>query len=158
MVPLASADLAVFEDGPKLKRPRTLHPHLPWVCPCLAGAFDLGDTATFLAKSPLASASVPASVASPFWAVLEAQKPEHANMEVCTLSMTSSSTSFELDAPSGKAAAKGRAKKPKPTPLTFVVPAFVNTRSVARGEVLVYKGDLTAVLAAAEEWMEASTS
>ena len=155
LVPLASADLAVFEDGPKLKRPRTLHPHLPWVCPCVAGACALGDTAAFWAKSPLASASVPASVASPFWAVLEAQEPEHANMEVCTLSLTSSGTTFELDAPSAKAAAKGRAKKPKPTPLTFVVPAFVNTRSVARGEVLVYNGDLSAVLAAAEEWGEA---
>ena len=149
LVPLASADLLAFEDGAKLKRPRSLHPHLPFVCACRAGAFELDDSAVFLAKSPLASAAVPATVASPFWAVLQAKAPEHANMEVSTLTMESPSTSFVLE-PSGKAAAKGRAKKPKNTPLTLVVPVFVNCRDVERGEVLVFKGDLSVVLSASE--------
>ena len=153
LVPFASADLVLFEDGAKLKRPRGLHPHLPWLCPCRAGAFEMGDVATFLAKSPLASNAVPASVASPFWAVLQAQEADHANMAVSALNMTLPSTSFVLEAPSGsaaKATAKGKAKKAKATPLSFVAPVFVNTRDVARGEVLVFDGDLSFILAAGE--------
>ena len=38
-----------------MKRPKSLHPHLPFLVTCTAGAFDLEDTAKFLIKSPLAS-------------------------------------------------------------------------------------------------------
>ena len=38
-----------------MKRPKSLHPHLPFLVACTAGAFDLEDTARFLIKSPLAS-------------------------------------------------------------------------------------------------------
>ena len=38
-----------------MKRPKSLHPHLPFLVTCTAGAFDLEDTARLLIKSPLAS-------------------------------------------------------------------------------------------------------
>ena len=55
-------------------------------------------------------------------------------------------------APSGKAkkakaSAKPKARKHKDTPLAVVLPAFVNTASVKRGQVLVFEGDLNGALA-----------
>ena len=141
-----------------MKRPRALHPHLPWLCAVKAGAPELEDTATFLVRSSL-GAAVPATVASPFWAVPQAQKPEDANMSVTTVRMVVPSTTFAVDtpawaSPAAKAAVKANrvaAKRQKGLSLAVVAPALINTCSVDRGDVLVYSGDLSAAVAADEE-------
>ena len=70
LVPYTEATLIDFGDGAKAKRPKSLHPHLPFLITCVAGAFEMDDTAQFLIKSPLASvAGVPPQAPTPFWAV-----------------------------------------------------------------------------------------
>ena len=59
LVPFASAEPTAFGDAAKWKRPRTLHPHLPFVVALEAGAHELGDQSCFMLKSPLASSSAP---------------------------------------------------------------------------------------------------
>ena len=142
LAPFVSTELVDFSDGAKLKRPKTLHPHLPFAVECQAGAFELDDTASFFLKSPLASgAAIPQKLACPFWAVLQAQAASDANMKVVPLRTAWPSTTFALGGP--EAPTKGRGKRAKPTPLTVAVPALVNTKAVARGEVLVFTGSLT---------------
>ena len=138
MVPYTPAEPAPFEDGAKWKRPRTLHPHLPFVIAFEAGAPSIDDSARFLLKSPLATASTIPSVApAPFWAVLLAQQEGHANLEVTTTHVTCAAPEIVVDgaAPEPK---KGRGKKAvKPAPLVVRIPALTNTTSLQRGEVLV---------------------
>jgi len=146
-----TTELLAFEDGAKLKRPRTLHPHLPFVVVCEAGAQDIDDTARFLVKSPLASASpVPKESVSPFWAVLQEQREGDANMEVTRAAMKSASTGFSLGGEDDEPRKRGP-KAVKPTPLVMEVPAFRNTKVVTRGEVLVFSGSLLLQEASAEE-------
>ena len=53
LIPFTAADLAPFEEGAKLKRPKSLHPHLPFAAEVEAGTFSLDDARKFFAKSPL---------------------------------------------------------------------------------------------------------
>ena len=104
----------------------------------------MADTARFLIRSPLAAAaSILQTEPAPFWAALSAQEEKHANMQVSTFTMTLSSINFSLE---GETA---RGKRAKPTPLTVTVPALVNTKTVDRGQVIVFSGSLA--LAETEE-------
>ena len=136
LAPYVSTGLVDFADGAKLKRPKAMHPHLPFAVECLAGSLDLNDTARFFLKSPLSAPGVPATVASAFWAVLKAQEDEHANMEVRVFTVTAENTTFEVQ---GEPKAR---KKPKATPLVVQVPVLINTKAIERGEVLVFTGDM----------------
>ena len=138
LIPYVSAELLDFAEGSKLKRPRALHPHLPFSVPCQAGVPDMGDVARFLAKSPLASGpAIPASAPAPFWAVLEAQAEEDANMESTTFELATSLPTFVLND-----GAKKRGKKDHPAAMKVIVPAMANIKPLQRCEVLVFRGSL----------------
>ena len=136
LVPFASAEPTALADAAKWKRPRTLHPHLPFMVALEAGAPDIGDKSRFMVKSPLASSSgVPASAPPPFWAVLQAQEEAHANMEVSTMKIVYSGVDIAL------AGAPKQAKKAsKPPSLQVDVPVLTNAKALQRGEVLVFAG------------------
>lgn len=136
LVPYSEAGLHDFACGDKLKRPKSLHPHLPFLVPCTAGAFDLDDTARFLIKSPLALCrTLPEQALAPFWAALEAQEAQHAHMRRSTFRMTVGATTFahEQEMPS-----KRRKKPDTAPPLAVAVPVLVNTKVIQRGDPLVF--------------------
>ena len=139
LTPCTPAELMSFSDGGKLKRPKTLHPHLPFAVECLAGALEVEDTSRFFLKSPLASAAIPDKIASPFWAVLQAQNEAHANMVVSVCTFTVPSFSFSVE---GEPKPRAGAKRPRPMPLTVQVPALTNSKPLVREEVLVFTGSL----------------
>ena len=140
LVPYVSTALVDFEDTAKLRRPKAMHPHLPFVVACDAGAVELADTARFFMKSPLA-AGPPEQVAAPLWAVPQAPEgnEDDANMKVSALSLTLPETQFSIDG----ASARAKGKKPKPTPLTVTLPVFVSTKDVLRGTAFVFSGSLS---------------
>ena len=106
-----------FAHGAKLKRPQGLHPHLPFLVACTAGAFDLEDTAKVLIKSPLASGQSQLEQApAPFWAALQAQSDQHGNVGAKTFRMTLEGTIFTFE---GEREAKRR-KKADMTPALAV--------------------------------------
>ncbi len=140
MVPFVEKDLVDFADGAKLKRPKTLHPHLPFAVEVSAGAEKMGDIARFFVKSPLAGPAVPDAVASAFWAALQAQTEGRANMQVATFSMGDPGATFEMTGVRRQKGGKG--KRLRPTPLTVRVPVLTNSVPVQRGEVLVFTGAL----------------
>ena len=137
LVPFMAGELVAFEDGSKLKRPKTLHPHLPFLVACQAGVVDADDYGRFLVKSPLASASIPKVAPSPFWGVLESQSPEDTNMKVSTFRMVLQTPDFMMDGKAMKARGK-QAVKPKAVYVD--VPALVNIIQVERGTVLTFSG------------------
>ena len=142
LVPFVSAEMTPFVEGTKWKRPRTLHPHLPFAVVCSGAAPTYEEYHHFLAKSPLASASsVPASAPAPFWAALQAQSPEHANLKIVNVVMTIPSTAVHLEQEVAAAKKAKKAKAEKAMPLEVRVPALVNTRPIERGEVLIFDGE-----------------
>ena len=119
-----------------MNRSKSLHPHLPFLVTCTAGAFDLEDTARFLIKSPLASGpSLLEQAPAPFWAALQAQSDQHGNMGAKTFRMTLEGTIFTFE---GEREAKRRKNADIAPALAVAVPTLVNTRAIQRGEVLVF--------------------
>ena len=141
LVPFVSTELIDFSEAAKLKRPKSLHVHLPFVVTCESGSFELDDTAKFFMKSPLASASIPKAVPAPFWAVPQTPDGQEAsaNMQVQALRVKTPPPTFSLDGESSK----GKGKRAKQTPLVVEVPALVNTKAIASNQVLVFSGSLT---------------
>ena len=112
-----------------MKRPKSLHPHLPFLVTCRAGAFDLEDTARFLIKSPLASCpSLLERAPAPFWAALQAQSDQHGNVGAKTFRMTLEGTSFAFD---GEREAKRRKKADAAPALAVAVPTLVKVKERA---------------------------
>ena len=74
---------------------------------------------------------------APFWAVLEAQAEEDANMESMMFELATSLPTFVLND-----GAKKRAKKDPPLAMKVIVPAMSNIKPLQRGEVLVFRGSL----------------
>ena len=145
LVPFISEEPIPFAEGARLKRPQTLHPHLPFVVGCKAGAFELGDVNRFLLKSPLGSgAGLPEEAPAPFWAALATERAGDANMKVVTYRTTLPGASFSHDGEEPEAPAKRRKTKggatAKAPALQVRVPALVNTQAVKRGTVLVVHG------------------
>ena len=146
LVPFVSMEFVAFADAAKLKRPKTMHPHLPFAVEILAGAPEVQDTARYFLKSPLAVPAIPQALASAFWAVLKAQEEAHANMEVTVLTMTAKDLAFELEGEK-----PDRRKRAKPTPLVLQVPVLINHKKIERSEVLVFKGETALPLAPEED-------
>ena len=141
-----TTELIPFAAGERLKRPKSLHPHLPFAVSCKAGCLEIGDVSRFLLRSPLASASgLPTVAPAAFWAALATDRPEDANMKVVTYNMAVEETTFTLDGESadGPAAKRRRTKgTPKSPNVAALVPALVNKKVVKRGTVLVHNGDI----------------
>ena len=141
LVPFVEPEPALLEDTAKWRRPKTLHPHLPFVAGLRAGAPSVDDTTRFMLKSPLASATLPVVAPAPFWATLAAQKDADANMKSSTMNIEFAPT--EITIAGEKALAKGRGKgkkKGKAPPLRVDIPVLVNRKDIQRGEVLVFQG------------------
>lgn len=136
LVPYTEAELHPIADGDKVKRPKSLHPHLPFLVTCTAGAFDLDDTTHFLIKSPLASCrTLPEQAPAPFWAALEAQASTHPNVRATTFRMTVGGATFALE--QEPPAKRGRKSDTAPS-LSVAVPVLVNMKAIQHGSVLVY--------------------
>ena len=145
LVPFTSEEPIPFADGARLKRPAALHPHLPFVVSCKAGAVELAEECRFLLRSPLGSGSgLPAEAPAPFWAALATERAGDANMQVVPYRTRFTGTTFSLcggdpEAPAKRRKTKGAALAKPPT-LEVVVPALVNTKAMKRGEVVVVHG------------------
>lgn len=140
LIPFIAGDLVPFEEGAKLKHPKGLHPHLPYVAEVEAGAFSLDDTHKFFVKSPLSKPPKVPVAPSSFWAVSLAQEPGDENMAETTMDLVFNSMDVKPQYPRGaapKGAAKQKAKKAKTTPLSVRISVYVNIKRIDRGTVLV---------------------
>ena len=141
LIPFVDVAPSPLQDIEKWRRPKTLHPHLPFMATFLGGAPSLEDGARFGVKSPLASAASPPSVApAPFWAALAAQAETDANLQVTTCSVAFSPDLGSCDVPAkGRGRGKKRAANAAPV-LQVDIPVLTNFKPLERGEVLVFKG------------------
>ena len=119
------------------KRPKALHPYLPWrvVCKVGYGSANGGkDDEVFQVQSPLTSKQDGGQSPAPFWGVLASKDAKKVNMEVrrCTLTMPRLTTSVDDVRPE---------KKKKAMVVNIAFSIFVNTKPLQEGDVLVADAD-----------------
>ena len=119
------------------KRPKALHPYLPWRVMCVVDYGSVNgnqDKDVFQVQSPLASKQYGGLSPAPFWCVLASKDAEKVNMEKrqCILTLPKPTVSVDDIR---------LAKKKKAQVATITFPVFVNKKPLHDGDVLVADAD-----------------
>ena len=121
----------------KEKRPKALHPYLPWRVACEVGygcGSEQSDVVVVHMHSPLASKVAGGESPAAFWGVLASKEAKRINMELrqCTIAVPRLTASIE------KMPAK---KKRKAMSVQVKFWTFVNSKVLEEGDVLVADAD-----------------